>query len=143
MKSYPLHMRISFFVLVSWHQNITSLYCNDAMVLFFLERWNDRCKRANLRCLVWSESGQHLCSRWKWSQLHFVSCRFWWVRFLHFIWVSILKVNWLTPLLKLSWDRFINNEIFSIRYEEDDINKLPESSIRPIARTALTWDQVN
>ncbi|XP_074619358.1 E3 ubiquitin-protein ligase UHRF1-like isoform X3 [Acropora palmata] len=28
-------------------------------------------------------------------------------------------------------------------YEEDDINKLPESSIRPIARTALTWDQIS
>ena len=29
------------------------------------------------------------------------------------------------------------------RYEEDEIHKLPENAIRPIARTALTWDQVS
>lgn len=29
------------------------------------------------------------------------------------------------------------------RYEEDEIHKLPENAVRPIARTALTWDQVS
>lgn len=29
------------------------------------------------------------------------------------------------------------------RYEEDEIHKLPENAIRPIARTALTWEQVS
>ena len=29
------------------------------------------------------------------------------------------------------------------RYEEDEIHKLPANAIRPIARTALTWDQVS
>lgn len=29
------------------------------------------------------------------------------------------------------------------RYEEDEIHKLPENAIRPIARTTLTWDQVS
>lgn len=28
-------------------------------------------------------------------------------------------------------------------YDEDEINKIPESSIRPIARTALAWDQIS
>lgn len=28
-------------------------------------------------------------------------------------------------------------------YEEDEIHKLPENAIRPIARTALTWDQIS
>ena len=32
--------------------------------------------------------------------------------------------------------------IIFFSYEEDEINKLPGSSVRPIARTALTWDQV-
>lgn len=32
--------------------------------------------------------------------------------------------------------------LYLCSYEEDDVNKLPENSIRPVARTALTWDQV-
>lgn len=27
-------------------------------------------------------------------------------------------------------------------YEEDDVTTVPENSVRPVARTALTWDQV-
>ena len=56
--------------------------------------------------------------------------------------LSVHFENKLKPLY-VEVDNFIKNEIFPIRYEEDDINKLPESSIRPIARTALAWDQVS
>ena len=43
------------------------------------------------------------------------------------------------------WINFLHNNkiIFCfLSYEEDDVNTVPENSVRPVARTALTWDQV-
>ena len=44
------------------------------------------------------------------------------------------------PFKVTYWYKFF---LLIYRYEEDEIHKLPENAIRPIARTALTWDQVS
>ena len=44
------------------------------------------------------------------------------------------------PFKVTYWYQFL---LLIYRYEEDEIHKLPENAIRPIARTALTWDQVS